>query len=291
MTGPALPSAAERIPPASAGERCTSEPRPATARLDGAGFSDRGRTWSANEDCYRIDPEIGLLVIADGMGGHSGGDVASQMAADAVVDCLRQAPGRVEPQGEAWPFGFDDGLSTAGNRLRTAFQLAHLRLLDAALFDPSLTGMGTTLVAALVENGRLVVAWAGDSRLYVTDREGVRQVTEDDSWMAATLRSDPDADVEVLQRHPLRHALTNVVGTTSRTEVHVVEVASTPGMVVALTTDGVHGSLRNRDIAHLLSSRPCPAHAAADLVAAAMGAGSTDNCTAIVARLSPVEVF
>ena len=106
--------------------------------------------------------------------------------------------------------------------------------------------------------------------------------------MAATLRVDPDTDVEPLQQHPLRNALTNVVGTTSRTEVHVAEVALTPGMVVALTTDGVHGSLQNRHIAHLLSSRPLPAHAAADLVAAALGAGSTDNCTAIVARWAPV---
>lgn len=266
----------------------TVPPLPVQAvRFDAAGFTDRGRTRPANEDCFRVEPELGLLVIADGMGGHSGGQVASTLAVTSLVECLSQPVDGFAVDGEPWPFGFDARMSVAGNRLRTAFHLAQQQLVEASLRDADLAGMGTTLVAAQATGGRLTIAWAGDSRAYLADSNGFRQVTEDDSWFEMMRRDDPDADLEALRQHPLRNALTNVVGTTSRTDVRVVELDLTPGVVVALTTDGVHGSLQPRHIAHLLSSRPLPAHAAADLVAAAMGAGSTDNCTAVVARWQP----
>lgn len=282
-----VPSAVPSWKPRAETEPGPAEPEPMTGgTLAAAGFTDCGRCRSNNEDCFRVEPALGLLVIADGMGGHAGGEVAARMAVGTVAECVRHPNGRLPDSDRVWPFGFDDTLSVTGNRLRTAFQAAHLRLLEASLLDSDLAGMGTTLVAALAVDGRLTVAWAGDSRLYVVDSRGLRQVTADDSWIAARLRDDPDADRERLLQHPLRNALTNVVGTTSRTNVHVVEVALTPGMTVVLTTDGVHGSLQERHIAHLVSGRPLPADAAADLVAAAIGAGSSDNCTAIVARWS-----
>lgn len=257
---------------------------PPVGRLDAAGFTDRGRSRAVNEDYFQIQPDLGLLALADGMGGHSGGRVASRLAVTSLVECLSQLEEGAGVDGEPWPFGFDDTVSVAGNRLRTAFQVARQRLVEAALDDPKLLGMGTTVVAAQARGGVLTVAWAGDSRLYVADSEGLRQLTQDDSWIEAVRRADPRADIEALHQHPLRHALINVVGTVSRTDVHLAEITLTPGMVVALTSDGVHGSLQSRHIAHLLSSRTLPADAASDLVAAAMGAGSADNCTAIVAR-------
>lgn len=262
--------------------------------LEAAGFTDRGRVRPSNQDCFRVVSERGLLVVADGMGGHAGGDVASLLAVATVIECLSasDADGAASaPGGDSWSPGEDASMSETANRLRTAFQTAHQRLLEASRKDPALQGMGTTLVVAQQQGDRVVVAWAGDSRLYVRDAEGVRCVTRDDSWLESVLADHPDADADqiaVLRQHPLRNALTNVVGGCSRTETHVVDLPISAGLVVALTTDGVHGALDDRHLAHLLESRPLPADAAADLVAAAMGAGSTDNCTAVVGRWTMV---
>lgn len=243
-----------------------------------AGFSDRGRR-ARNEDCFSVDAGSGLLVVADGMGGHVGGEVAARLAIDVIVEQMAR---HASLFGQ-WTYGYDHSLSLVGNRLRTAVQAAHMRLVEAMLAAPALAGMGTTVVAALCERDRVSVAWAGDSRLYLFGSEGLRLLTRDDSWVEAA-RESQDADEAALEWHPLRHALTNALGAVTGVQVHVGEAAIRPGEVVALTTDGVHAHLVDRHLAHVLSRRTLPAHAAADLVAAALGCGSPDNCTAIVAH-------
>jgi protein phosphatase len=247
--------------------------------------TDRGCRRQNNEDCYRIDGRLRLYLVADGMGGHVGGEVASQLAADAVVDALHElamaADGRRD--GLAGFAGFDETISDTGNRLKMAVHAAHLKLIEAGRLDASLTGMGTTMVAAQVLDGRLTVASVGDSRLYLFDGRTLRQVTRDDSWIEAVLEENPEADRAALHGHPLRHALTNVLSTSTVAEIHIVEEALEGGEVIVLTTDGVHGTLDPGQIAHLLATRAEPAEAAAELVAAAIGHGSTDNCTAVVA--------
>ena len=257
-----------------------SSPPSSPGRFEASGVSDRGRTRPSNEDCFRIDLGLGLLLVADGMGGHQGGEVASATAADAVVECLTHPLSGAD----RWPYGYDSSLSENGNRLRTAVHAAHLRVLETSLTDSSLAGMGTTIVAAIERQGCLSVAWVGDSRLYLLDGDRAQRLTRDDSWLEAALAENPLADEDVLRRHPLRNALTNVLGTTSRTDVHVIEVPVGAGTVIALTTDGVHGTLDDRHMGQVLSQGATPAQAAADLVAAALTGGSTDNCTAVVAR-------
>src|SRR5439155_16858755 len=113
---------------------------------------------------------------------------------------------------DAWPFGYDPSLSDTGNLLRTAVQVASVQVREAAGSAHQYAGMGTTIVAAHADGGRLSVAHAGDSRLYVLERGRLRQVTTDDSWLTSVLADDPAADLAVLQHHPMRNALTNVVG-------------------------------------------------------------------------------
>jgi PPM family protein phosphatase len=254
----------------------------AIGRLHGAGCSNRGAGRPLNEDCFRVDDHLGLLLLADGMGGHPGGDVASHVVADAIVECLADPPTGFD----RWPYGFDSSLSTDGNRLRTAIHAAHIRLLESSLTKPRLTGMGTTVVAALERGSHMAVGWVGDSRLYHLTSTGLRQVTRDDSWIEAALAERPDADVEMLRLHPLRNALTNVLGANSRLDVHVVEIVLDEDDVVALTTDGVHGALAERDLKHLLSRRVEPVRAATAVVSAALTAGSHDDCTVVIGRYS-----
>jgi protein phosphatase len=253
------------------------------------GCTDRGRIRPTNEDCFAVETALGLCVVADGMGGHNAGEVAAQIAVDVVVDVVREHEARRSAEGAKaarfdWPLGYDEARSPDANVLRTAIQLANLQILEAAITTNAYAGMGTTIVAARVTAGRLAVAHAGDSRLYLLNRNGLRQITSDDSWVAEMLARNPTADRLLLMHHPLRNALTNAVGTCARTEVHVVEETLDGGELLLLTTDGVHDVMDDRRIRELLTEEEDPAAAAARIVAAAIARGSHDNCTAIVAR-------
>jgi len=147
--------------------------------------------------------------------------------------------------------------------------------------------MGTTVVAALVVKDRIAVGHAGDSRLYLFANGRLRQLTHDDSWVANMLADDPEADPIALQHHPMRNALTNVVGARLRTQVHIVEEHLGGGELLLLTTDGIHGVLDDRRIEQLLDDADDLAYTASAFVAAALARGSRDNCTAIVARYMP----
>jgi serine/threonine protein phosphatase PrpC len=244
------------------------------------GVTDRGRLRPKNEDRYSIDGDLHLCVVADGMGGHNAGEVASRIAVDAVIGHVRSAaPG-------AWPFGFDATLSEAGNRLRTAIRVANAQIRSAAATVPEYRGMGTTVVAGMEQGGILSVAHVGDSRLYLLSGGCLTQVTHDDSWIATVLARDPETDRGALAGHPLRNALTNVVGSGTITRVHVVERPLSAGERIVLTTDGVHGVLTAGEMAVLVAARDARA-AAQDLVAAALEHGSRDNCTAVVADYVP----
>ena len=257
------------------------------------GFTDKGRVRPINEDALGIDEGLQLLIVADGMGGHNAGEVASRLAVDAVLEHVRHAfqeevrlksDATYESDAAAWPFGFDDSLSFASNILRTAVHLANVTILETAMTSPDLTGMGTTVVAAIVRDGRLSVAHVGDSRLYLFAGNRLRPLTHDDSWMADQLANDPDADPIALQHHPMRNALTNVVGAEARTVVHVSEEPLVGGEMLLLTTDGVHGVLDDRRIEELAKAGGRVEDIAASLVDAALARGSRDNCTAVVGQ-------
>jgi PPM family protein phosphatase len=262
-------------------------------RLRAYGLTDKGRIRPTNEDCFAIREDLGLCVIADGLGGHNAGEVAARLAVDAVVEYVGEHHARCADAGlsergshhpELWPFGFDPSVSPDGNLLRTAVHAADLQIREMAIASEDCAGMGTTIVAVRVASGRLSVAHAGDSRLYLLAGGTLRQVTQDDSWIAAMLADDPDADPAVLALHPMRNALTNVVGAKSRTEVHVVEHTLAGGELLLLSTDGVHGVLDGRRIEEMVREEGEPRAIAHAIVSSALTRGSRDNCTAVVAR-------
>jgi PPM family protein phosphatase len=263
------------------------------------GLTDKGRIRPTNEDCFAIQEELGLCVVADGMGGHNAGEVAARLAVDIVVEIVRDRAAKVAaqrpPHGgdadaepleteEPWPFGYDATLSADGNLLRTAIHLANVQILETAMADGRYAGMGTTIVAARVTNGVLSVAHVGDSRLYLLSGGRLRPLTLDDSWMATMLAHDPQADPLLLQHHPMRNALTNVVGARPATDVHVVEVPLAGGEVLVLTTDGVHGAVDDHRMAELLQREDDLREMGKAIITSALARGSRDNCTAVIAR-------
>jgi serine/threonine protein phosphatase PrpC len=252
------------------------------------GVSNQGRIRATNEDCFAVDESLQLCVVADGMGGHNAGEIASRLAVNSLLESIRDH--YLDDKGQAagtsrsaaiWPFGFDPSVSAAGNCIRTAFHLANAQILQASLATHSYAGMGTTLVAGLVSAGRLSVGHVGDSRLYLLANRSLRALTLDDSWTTAGagcgFRIDP-----VLRQN----ALTNVVGAPA-TVVHVTEETLTGGEVLLLSTDGVHGVLDDTWLQRLATSTSDLREMATGLVDAAIARGSRDNCTVVVARYTP----
>ena len=258
------------------------------------GVTAKGRVRPTNEDYFAIDEGLHLCVVADGLGGHNAGEVAARMAVDAVADhiavCGAALPGlrgdaesTALQQAGTWPFGFDASLSHTGNLLRTAIHLANVQILETAIGSDEYQGMGTTIVAAMIDGERLSVGHVGDSRLYVVADDRMRQLTHDDSWVASVLGDDPQAKRD----HPMRNLLTNVVGARPRTDVHVVEEILGGGELLLLVTDGVHGVLDDHRLERLVRDGGDLRQIATSLVSAALARGSRDNCTAVAARYLP----
>jgi protein phosphatase len=249
--------------------------------LESFGATDIGLRRQINQDCIFLDDEIGLYVVADGMGGHSAGEVASKLAVDIVHAFVVQ--NRVSDQG-AWPFGLDAGLSSNGNCLRTAIMLANLRIWEQSEINTDLSGMGTTIVAALAEDGVLTVASAGDSRAYRIRGQGIQQITTDDSWVQAAL------DKGVLSRdqvrdHVMRNVITKAVGTSEDIEPRVVEERLQTGDTVLFCSDGLHGMVSDAEILGIILAAGSDIRkAVADLISAANGRGGKDNITVLLLR-------
>jgi protein phosphatase len=216
------------------------------------------------------------------MGGHNAGEVASRMAVEAILDYV--ANNEVTT---TWPYGYDAGISPRGNLLRTAVHVANSRVFEAAAASPSYAGMGTTVVAVMLNRGVLTIAHVGDSRLYMLADGRAEQLTSDDSWAAAMLARDPSIDPGIIRSHPMRNALTSVVGSRAEVDVHVSERRLGRDELLLLTTDGVHGVLADSNLVRECGSRDDLQDIAARLVQSAITTGSRDNCTAVVARDDP----
>src|SRR5437867_2583351 len=149
-------------------------------KLEYKGVTDVGRKREANEDCFAVVPEDHLFVVADGMGGHAAGEVASRLAVSAIADFMASTRRDAEI---TLPFEYDTSMSMNGNRLKTAIRLANQRILDTIAHKKDLDGMGTTLVGAILSDSRLCVAHVGDSRAYLIRDGGITQLTSDHSWV------------------------------------------------------------------------------------------------------------
>lgn len=241
-----------------------------------AGRTDAGPVRSANQDWLEWDLELGIFLVADGMGGHRAGDVAAHLAIDTVRQFVARS---VEAADLTWPFGFDPARSVDQNRLATAVRLANQRVHGEGEAHAEFAGMGTTIVAALVSGGRVTVASVGDSRAYLWRRGLVTQLTTDDTWIETVLGAEGDR--AVLERHPMRHILTSVVGTAEDRAPELVDQALEPGDRLLLSTDGLHTVVDEAALGAMLGADE-PDTAAAALVDEALRRKTTDNVTALV---------
>jgi serine/threonine protein phosphatase PrpC len=245
------------------------------------GVSDGGPVRSCNEDSFVADADLRLFAVADGMGGHKAGQVASQLAIDTITGFISRSG---ITNDVTWPYGIDDKLSFDGNRLRTAIFLANRKVFRAAESSDDYGGMGTTIVGMLVNGGNVSIASVGDSRAYVLTAGELQQLTRDDSWAATILAHDRRMRPEDIAKHPMRNVLTSVLGGRADVDVQVKELALSRGDVLLLSSDGVHGVLSHDVMRDALSNMSDAQHAAQALIDRALAAGSRDNVTAVVVR-------
>jgi PPM family protein phosphatase len=250
-------------------------------KLTAYGVSHPGRVRPNNEDALLWDLSAGLFLVADGMGGHQAGEVASRMTVDTVRGFLEASRG---DQDLTWPFGFDTTLSVNANRLVTAVRLANRKVFQAGEEQPDFSGMGTTIVAALIENDVLTFCGVGDSRLYLLGAGQLQQLTHDDSWVATVLAREPGFDQAQIAQHPMRHVLTNVVGARDDTEVEVGERSIAAGDTLLLCSDGLYGSMDDATLQILLASSDKLEDIAERLVQTALERNGTDNITAVIVK-------
>jgi PPM family protein phosphatase len=250
----------------------------AAAGVVGYGTTDRGPVRPINEDCMEVDLALGVFIVADGMGGHNAGEVASRLASDTIRGFLKRTN---EVDEFTWPFGIDPRLSYDANRLLTAVKLANRRVFRAGESRDEYTGMGTTVVAVVAGRNRAAYAAVGDSRIYSFVDGRLEQLTRDESWLAA-LGGEPGVDAGTVGAHPMRHVLTNVIGARDDVEAQVGERDLAPAERLVLCTDGVHGALDDARIADILAHAGTARAASEMLVASALARGATDNVTAVV---------
>ena len=250
--------------------------------IEAYGQTDVGRRRKLNEDNFVVDTEANFFAVCDGMGGHNAGEVASKMAIETLAAFIRKSAG--EEKDITWPYGLEKELSFEANRLKTAVRLANKRVFKAADNREDYTGMGTTVVAALVSDSVLTVGSAGDSRCYLFRDGKLTQLTRDDSWVSAAW-AEGILTSEEIERHPLRNVITKAVGAKEEIELDTVEHQLVKGDVIMLCSDGLHSMLNDDKIRAALT--PVPAaleQAAARLIKAANDAGGKDNVSVVLIR-------
>ncbi len=252
----------------------------APVTIDVAGFSHPGHVRQANEDLAWWEPSLGALVVADGMGGHNAGEVAAQLAIEAVAAFLEQSVRGAEI---TWPYGINAAWSDSANRLFTAVTLANRRVREAAERRSDWSGMGTTVVAALLDRDRLTFVGVGDSRLYRVRAGVLDQLTRDDSFIASLIAKNPALSPAEFATHPMRHVLTSVVGGAECLDVTPEETPLRAGDRILLSTDGLHGVVEADRILDIVRAGATPADTVHTLVELALARGGPDNVTAVVA--------
>jgi protein phosphatase len=227
-----------------------------------------GRRRRINEDRYAIAPELGLFLVADGMGGHTAGQVASELAAQAAlreVGTLQGAP------------------VSLAEKLRSAVGSANRSIFEAARERPELAGMGTTLVALLAHEGRVALAHVGDSRAYLVRGGRIRQLTDDHSVVGELLRRR-EISADAAREHPHRHVLTRALGVRPVVEPDLAELSPCAGDVFALCSDGLTGHVRDEEIAEHAGPADVLEKAVDALIDLANARGGEDNITVVLLR-------
>jgi len=252
------------------------------SRLSSAVASDPGLRRESNEDAFCTRTDLGLYMVADGMGGHAAGEVASRLAVQVVEDFINDT--KDSDSNRTWPFPYDTDLSFDGNRLKAAFRLANRRLAAAMQKDEALRGMATTAAAILMTKGRPSVAHVGDSRVYLWRDGRLNQITEDHSWVGEQVRAGVLSDADA-RRHPWRNVVTRALSGGDDPDVEVSEFDVRAGDRLLICSDGLSGVVGFETLESIVGSTDPLQEACRGLIDAANAAGGPDNITVALIKI------
>lgn len=245
------------------------------------GQSDIGRIRQRNEDAFALKESFGVAVVADGMGGHPGGDVASSLAASSASETLAVA---MHHRTDAEGFVAD-----MRSVMLDAVLGAHSAIRERGMQEPQLSGMGTTLTAMVThpDTGAWVIGHVGDSRAYRIHGESMDQVTRDDTWIQQQIEDNPNIDPARARNSPYAHLLTQCLGLEDAPIPQILDGTAAPGDRFLLCSDGLVGMLEDDTMLSILrtalsESGTDPDRPILNLLEAANEAGGHDNITAVL---------
>ncbi|HTA92286.1 MAG TPA: Stp1/IreP family PP2C-type Ser/Thr phosphatase [Polyangiaceae bacterium] len=245
-----------------------------------AGQTDVGRKRSHNEDSFAILPEYGLLMVADGMGGHALGEIAAQMAVDTLHEFFAATAN--DPL-RAWSYKRNRVRLYEQHRLKTGIKLCNHRIYEYGQRFCSERGTGTTLCALLAVEDGVCIAHVGDSRVYRVRDTGIEQLTEDHSLLNDYKKLKKLTEEEI-DNFPEKHVIVRALGTDSEVQVDTRFEAARAGDVWLLCSDGLSDAVTDQRILEIVQSTTDLPTAASRLVDAANESGGPDNITCVIAR-------
>ena len=249
-------------------------------RRKSIGLTDLGKKRTSNEDAFFLDDTLGLYVVADGMGGHAAGEVASQETVETVYGMVKRQYGGLRALRE--PIDPDDARA-ACRVMESAVQAATYMVFSMAQMDREKTGMGTTISALLVLGDFAVTAQVGDSRIYRINDTETEQLTEDHTLIAWQLKQGIITPQEA-RKSPHRNVITRAVGNREYVQVDTGLILMKAGDRFLLCSDGLHGYLHHADIAPIAALGG--AAAAKRFIDLANERGGKDNITAVIVEIS-----
>jgi protein phosphatase len=252
---------------------------PPPLRRSGFGLTDLGRKRVSNEDAFFLDDELGLYVVADGMGGHAAGEVASREAVDSLYGMVKRG---IRDLHELVDPLSDRDARAACRLMESAVQAATYFVFSMAEIDRDKSGMGTTISALLVLGDYAVTAQVGDSRIYKMHEGAVEQVTEDHTLIAWQLKQGLITPQEAL-RSPHKNVITRAVGNREYVQVDTRCIRLAAGMRFLLCSDGLHGYLKDEDIHPIV--RMGGSSSVQRFIGLANERGGKDNITAILLEI------
>jgi protein phosphatase len=251
-------------------------------RAIAAGASDVGLQREHNEDSYVVLKEYDLFVVADGMGGHRAGDVASKLATETISEFFKSTAN----DDVTWPFHFDTNLSEEENRLLTGIRVANRQIFERSTRSREYHGMGTTVVGAMFSprKGRMYIGHVGDSRCYRVRGGQIQLLTRDHSLINDYLLAMPDLTEEQRSELP-KNVITRALGMQDQVVVDLQHDEPTPGDVYVLCSDGLSGMVQDEEIQKIVVQNPDIRDACAKLIARANEHGGEDNVTAVLIKI------
>ncbi len=242
-------------------------------RIMSSGMTNVGSVRASNEDSFGIFEDINLYVLADGMGGHAAGEVASKMTVDQIKKMISSIRDKERTR--------TDPPLTNEEMINKAISFANLQVFLAGSQDPALNGMGTTVVGLLSTADESAIGFVGDSRLYLIQGDNIQQLTQDHSMVNDYVQKGL-LSPEAAKNHPQKHILSRALGTGSKVEVEVFARKPSPGDIYLLCSDGLSNKLSASEMCDIVSRNQDLDSGCRELVQCAIDAGGEDNITVIL---------